>query len=153
MSKLVIDRFVGEFSFLSNFHPSTISYNGHLWPTVEHAYQAAKTDVEDEKRLIREAKTPGVSKKLGRSVTITSDWTERRFIVMKELIHLKFQNPLLGPMLVATYPAELVEVNFWNDRVWGVCRGVGENHLGKILMQERARLIAEAAIEPNDFQD
>jgi predicted NAD-dependent protein-ADP-ribosyltransferase YbiA (DUF1768 family) len=28
----------------------------------------------------------------------------------------------------------------WGDRFWGVCNGVGENMLGKLLMQVREEL-------------
>lgn len=37
---------------------------------------------------------------------------------------------------------ELVEGNNWNDTYWGVCKGVGENHLGKILIRIRDGLDA-----------
>lgn len=36
--------------------------------------------------------------------------------------------------------AELIEGNTWGDRIWGVCDGVGENRLGKILMRVRAEM-------------
>ena len=32
---------------------------------------------------------------------------------------------------------EIVEENTWGDTFWGVCKGVGENHLGKLLMEIR----------------
>jgi predicted NAD-dependent protein-ADP-ribosyltransferase YbiA (DUF1768 family) len=32
---------------------------------------------------------------------------------------------------------ELIEGNWWGDTYWGVCNGVGENHLGKLLMKIR----------------
>jgi predicted NAD-dependent protein-ADP-ribosyltransferase YbiA (DUF1768 family) len=43
-------------------------------------------------------------------------------------------------MLKATGDEELVEGNWWNDTFWGVCNGVGENNLGKLLMKIRAEL-------------
>uniref|UniRef100_UPI00345E83CD NADAR domain-containing protein n=1 Tax=uncultured Duncaniella sp. TaxID=2768039 RepID=UPI00345E83CD len=49
-------------------------------------------------------------------------------------------NPALAEKLIATGDAELVEGNYWHDTVWGVCDGVGENHLGKILMRVREEL-------------
>ena len=39
--------------------------------------------------------------------------------------------------LEETRGSELIEGNTWGDRFWGVSRGIGENHLGKILMEER----------------
>lgn len=31
----------------------------------------------------------------------------------------------------------IIEVNNWGDTYWGVCNGIGDNHLGKILMKIR----------------
>jgi len=56
---------------------------------------------------------------------------------MLDLVRKKFENPLLRAMLLATEDAVLVEGNTWNDTFWGVCRGRGENWLGRILMQVR----------------
>ena len=50
--KNIIDKFDGEFSFLSNFHPSWIEYEGLRFPTVEHAFQAYKTQSHYERQLI-----------------------------------------------------------------------------------------------------
>ena len=47
------------------------------------------------------------------------------------------QNPVLAEKLLATGDDELVEFNTWNDKYWGVCRGEGENKLGKVLMRIR----------------
>lgn len=55
-------------------------------------------------------------------------------------MRVKFRNPELRDKLVATGDAEIVEGNWWGDKFWGVCRGVGENHLGKILMRIRTEL-------------
>lgn len=38
-------------------------------------------------------------------------------------------------------PIEVVyKGNYWKDTYWGVCNGVGENHLGKLLMKIREKL-------------
>jgi len=52
----------------------------------------------------------------------------------------KFKQPELKAKLLATGDAELIEGNHWGDIVWGVCRGKGENRLGKILMKVREEL-------------
>ena len=63
----IIDRFTREtgYDFLSNFYPSTVSFEGMLYPTVEHAYQAAKTIDPKIREIIRKANGPGEAKKLG----------------------------------------------------------------------------------------
>jgi len=38
----MIDSFKGDFRFLSNFYPVNVDYEGIMYPTVEHAYVAAK---------------------------------------------------------------------------------------------------------------
>ena len=43
-------------------------------------------------------------------------------------------------MLIQTGDSVLIEGNTWGDRVWGVCNGVGENRLGRILMKIRSEL-------------
>ena len=42
-STQVIDSFQGEYRFLSNFWPCVVEYEGTEYPSVENAYQAAKT--------------------------------------------------------------------------------------------------------------
>jgi hypothetical protein len=60
---------------------------------------------------------------------------------MESLVKEKFtRDTELGAKLVATGDEELVEGNYWGDTFWGVCRGVGQNHLGKILMKVREEL-------------
>ena len=141
----VIDRFTKEagYEFLSNFHPSTIRFEGVLYPTVEHAYQASKTLDARSRDLIRRAPSPMEAKKLGQGVSIRPDWPEIKLEIMKRLIHEKFENPFLRPLLMSTENSLLILNNRWNDRFWGVCRGAGENWLGKILMAERERIRCE----------
>ena len=132
-----IDHFRGDFGFLSNFYEASIWLDGERYPSVEHAYQAAKSGDATTKKMIREAKTPGIAKRLGYSCQLPGDWDTRKVSVMRTLVREKFKNPLLRSLLLATENATLVEGNTWNDRFWGVCRGSGENWLGKILMDVR----------------
>lgn len=138
--KAIIDSFRGDFGFLSNFHEATIYVDGERYRSVEHAYQAHKTLDPWSRKLIREAKTPGEAKKLGQSVQLRGDWDVVKVDLMRSFVKKKFENPFLRPMLVATGDAELVEGNTWNDTFWGVCRGVGQNWLGRILMEVRDEL-------------
>jgi ribA/ribD-fused uncharacterized protein len=133
-----IDSFVGEYRFLSNFSPSLLVIDGLSYPTVEHAFQALKTENPTEREIVRTARTPGQAKKLGRRVTLRSDWNTVRVSVMKMLLEKKFSDKVLRSELLATGDAELVEGNYWNDTFWGVCRGRGENWLGKLLMEIRS---------------
>ena len=136
----IIDSFHGEYAFLSNYYDSPIFYDGILYPTVEHAFQAAKTTVFIQCIIIANKKTPGQAKCAGRKVTLRDNWDDIKLYIMKELIILKFTNPKLKSALLNTKDAELIERNTWNDTYWGICNGIGENHLGKILMEVREML-------------
>lgn len=136
-----IEGFSGQFAFLSNFHPCLIVFEDDIYPSVEHAYQAAKTLNARERFQIRESSTPGKAKRLGKTVELRPDWDSMKIAVMRQLLEKKFQTPELSGSLVATYPAEIIETNNWNDFFWGVCRGRGDNHLGNLLMKIRLDLI------------
>lgn len=138
MSK--IDSFSKEYEFLSNFYSQEITYDGIKYPTNEHAFQAAKTLDLEERKVISSLPTPGQAKRAGRRVSLRPDWEEVKFDVMKEIVILKFINPALKEKLLATGDSELIEGNTWNDRCWGVCKGVGQNNLGRILMEVRELL-------------
>lgn len=134
-----IDRFKGEYEFLSNFYPAIIVHDGITYPTVEHAYQAAKTLDFAERWRISKLPTPGEAKRAGRSVKLRPDWKKVRIDIMRELLLQKFflSDGELGYELQSTSCAELIEGNWWGDTFWGVCKGQGENHLGKLLMEIR----------------
>jgi len=136
-----IRSFQGEYRFLSNFYPAPVIYWGYQYPTVEHAYQAAKAQTHRDRELIRKAETPGVAKRLGRQIR-RRPWSYReRLDTMKLLVQRKFRHhPDLTAQLLATGDRELVEGNEWGDTFWGIYQGGGSNHLGRILMEVREEL-------------
>lgn len=143
-----IDKFVGEFRFLSNFYSSPIEYEGIVYPTVEHAYQAAKTENKDQREQIARAKTPGRAKCLGRGVHIRHNWDSIKLDVMRELVLKKFKvHPNLRKKLLNTGDAGLVEGNTWNDQFWGVYKGKGKNWLGRILVETREKIRYDLAVD------
>lgn len=136
-----IRRFDGEYEFLSNFYPSPIEWDGAMYPTVEHAFQATKTLNPEYRGKIQRASTPGEAKRLGRSVALRSDWESIKVGTMIALIAIKFEpHTPLAAKLLATGDAELIEGNTWHDNFWGVdirTPEKGLNWLGKILMNWR----------------
>lgn len=132
-----------EYHFLSNFCSSPISYGGRTYPSVEHFFQAMKTKDDVQRRLIAEAGTPGLAKKMGRSVVLREDWNQIKLVVMAFGIMCKFNDPDLKTKLVDTYPHDLVEGNWWGDDIWGVDikTGQGRNYLGQLLMILRAQFM------------
>lgn len=131
-----IEAFRGEYRFLSNFWHVYVTYDGEVYPTVEHAYQAAKTLSQEFRSAICYA-TTGEAKRMGRQVPMRPDWDSIKIDVMRDLLRQKFAEPELREALLATGDAELVEGNTWNDYFWGVCNGEGQNNLGKLLMEIR----------------
>lgn len=137
-----IGKFDGEYSFLSNFYPlgTPIEHDGISYPTVEHAYQACKTESPAFRQAIAVLPTAAEAKRSGRNLSVREDWDAIKVTVMETLVVKKFLvNPDLQKRLLSTGDAVLEEGNHWKDTFWGVYNGVGENHLGKILMRTRAR--------------
>lgn len=139
-----ITTFTDEHRFLSNFFPSRFEVRrfGKMWTvrTVEHPFQGMKTRDVHEWRRVLECSTPGRAKRMGRRVTMREEWDEIKVEVMRSLLVTKFSIPMLGDALVATGDRELIEGNSWGDTFWGVCDGVGENHLGRLLMEVRSQI-------------
>lgn len=133
----MIDHFDGDYRFLSNFYPAPVFYEYDGYPTVEHAYQAAKTDDQNARGLIRISPTAGTAKRLGQKIKLKPDWHLHKRRVMEELLTQKFKAPALRAMLMATEGHDLIEGNYWGDTYWGIYNGKGHNHLGKILMSIR----------------
>ena len=148
----MINSFKGKNRFLSNFYASRIEFRFPIFPpsfhvvspvlavanTVEHGYQASKSVHLDEAFAILTISTPGKAKRGGRNCVMRSDWEDVKLSVMHSLVWNKFKtHEDLRQLLLDTDGHELVEGNTWGDTFWGVCNGVGENHLGKILMDVR----------------
>lgn len=134
-----ITQFRGAYSFLSNFYPAPVRFEGDLYPSVEHAFQAAKTTDRKQRARFRKG-SPAEAKQNGRQLQLRPDWEHVKLGVMETLVRAKFQHPDLREKLLNTGTAALTEGNQWNDTFWGVCHGHGKNHLGKILMQVRREL-------------
>lgn len=137
-----IDRFMYNHHFLSNFYPASVDFEGLSFPTIEHAYQAAKTLDPVERIRIRNYEKPGQAKRRGKKVVLRPDWEAVKFKIMEDLVRQKFTgNRNLKALLLETGDRPLIEMNTWGDRIWGVDEhGVGENNLGKTLMKIRAEL-------------
>lgn len=135
-----IVSFAGEYRWLSNFEPAPVVFEGVEYPSTEHAYQAAKTTDAAEREAIRACETPGRAKRMGRKITIRRGWDGMKVAVMLDLTRQKYALPDYRELLLATGEREIVEGNTWGDTFWGVCRGEGRNHLGRVLMRVRREL-------------
>ena len=167
-----IGSFKGGWSFLSNFYPANvklwidernvpyahditpfIARNIEIYPSVEHAYQAAKfLDPKIRARFQWATLSAGQAKAMGYDLRdqVRADWKEVSLEIMRDLNRQKYTPSILKRKLLATFQAELIEGNWWSDEFWGVCYGCakdgpheprGLNHLGKILMEIRRGLV------------
>lgn len=142
----MIAEFEGKYAFLSNFFPSSILYEGIVYPTNEHFFQAMKTLDQEERKKIAAAETPGQAKRLGRHVRLRADWEQIKVDVMRTGLMLKFTDANLAQQLIDTGDEELIEGNWWHDNTWGSCycescmNRPGRNLLGMLLMELRKEL-------------
>ena len=131
--------FINAYAFLSNFYPCQIEYEGIIFPSVEHAYQAAKTPIKSIRLECLDMR-PREAKKWGTTIPIRQDWEDVNLDIMRELTRKKFSHPSFAKKLLDTGDVVIEETNYWHDTFWGVCNGIGENWLGKILMEVREEL-------------
>lgn len=132
-------EFQREHRWLSNFWPCLVVFNDLTFHCVECAYVAAKTlDKDLQKRI--SLMSAGEAKKFGRTLQIRSDWEDIKYDLMWHFVRQKFSDEDLAAKLKATGEANIVEGNYWGDTYWGVCKGKGQNNLGKIIMAVRAEL-------------
>ncbi len=91
--------FTGTYGFLSNFYSSPLPsqaasgpYQGIIYPTVEHLYQAMKCIRVDDHLSVAAASSPGEAKRLGRRYPMRPSWDADgfKFVVMLEALRLKF---------------------------------------------------------------
>ena len=132
-----------EYGGFSNFSPHPITLKGKSWPTSEHYFQAQKFAGAPDEEELREAKSPMIAARMGRSRKrpLRKDWEAVKDAIMHEAVLAKFtQHADLRGVLLGTGEATIVE-HTENDAYWGDGGdGRGRNRLGEILMQVRQEL-------------
>lgn len=144
-----IKQFKNEHHFLSNFSNHDINYKGLNFPTVEHFFQAMKSNnFKNDVNLFLESKEPIEAKKLGKKIELRQDWEHIKDFIMFIGVFKKFnKHQEIKEKLIKTSPQFLIEGNFWHDNYWGNCTCnkckeiYGLNKLGNILMIIRSKLI------------
>lgn len=139
-----IDSFTGDYEFLRNDFECNVILDGEMYSSVERAFQAAKTDDKEKREEIKNAATLRDARKLGRNFTLSPTWGVDRLTVMKDLLKSKFHDNLaLKFKLLLTEDFDLIQGGMTNgDQFWGVDEfGVGENHLGELLMKVRQDIV------------
>jgi len=140
---IIIDRFNGEYRFLSNFFNSPQIVEGIKYSCNENYFQAMKT-IDINAHKIIATLSPKEAKKFGRSLQLRPDWNiVRNDFMLSGVIHKFQQNGYIAKKLKDTGESLLIEGNQWHDNYWGNCicnkckNIVGKNKLGEILMVVR----------------
>ncbi len=115
--------FSGEYRWLSSFWPCNVLYDGTLYASAEHAFQAAKTHDPAARAVIARMSSAREAKRAGRAIPLRPDWERARRSVMLSVVLAKFcGNPDLQALLLTTGDRPLVEGNDWGDDFWGAVR-------------------------------
>ena len=140
--KILFNSKSTEYSWLSNFYPSPIKSTkiNAVFPTVEHAYQAAKFTDPMHWEAIARLSTGAEAKAYVKKHEWQREWTDSfKLRVMEKALRLKFRGELRKQLMSNMLSGiELVHYCPWGDTFWGVDKNlVGENHQGKLIMQIR----------------
>ena len=133
----------------SNFSAHGFELDGAWWPTSEHYFQAQKFAGTPHAEAVRRARSPKDAANMGRDRQrpLRADWEAVKDDVMRRAVRRKFEaHADIRAILLETGDEALVE-NTSGDYYWGIgTQGTGKNMLGKILMEVRAALRAEAGV-------
>jgi predicted NAD-dependent protein-ADP-ribosyltransferase YbiA (DUF1768 family) len=139
----MIDKFKGEYDFLSNRFHWRFEWEGQVYGNAEAAFQASKCTADSERKTFAGCSLDNALLK-GKKIVPSPDWEEARLDIMESIIRAKFeQNPILMRRLKETGNRLLINGNNKQETYWGVdlYSWQGENHLGKILMNIRDKEI------------
>jgi len=131
-----------EFNVFDNFTAYQVLYDHYLWPTCEHAFQAAgfKGVSEDVVVQIKHAKSAHDAQKVMQANVskLRPNWEEEQREVMKDILRCKIdQHPYVLKKLLQSGDREIIE-DSWRDDVWGWGEDKsGKNRLGEIWMELR----------------
>ena len=122
----VFGGILSEYSVLSNWSPSKIEYNNHVYVNLEQAYMHVKAMENGDfvaARKIRYAKDPREIKRIGSNLTMNNKekWETIRHGVMHDLVKAKFmQNNEMAQELIQTKNRKLGETGKGSDYAIGI---------------------------------
>lgn len=140
----IIGFYEREFYCFSNFSAFAVKWRGKIWPTSEHAYQAAHfmennpAIAEEIQKSLSAHEAKKVAEKNQNKVP--DDWGSRKISIMEDICSAKLhQHKYIQKKLLQTEDKEIIEDSpkddFWG---WGPNRD-GRNELGKIWMRLREK--------------
>ena len=136
----------------SNLFRRPITFEGEVFATSEHAYQAGKARKPEVRKWLMEAPTPALLAMAAHGLyywDVAPGWSRIKYDRMRSVLLAKFtQHQDLRELLLSTGDARLVEaatVDNEVNRLWGEVNGRGKNMLGVMLMELRDKLDLKAA--------
>ena len=132
---------------LDSFSAFSIEYNGLLFVTAEHLYQARKFEMTNQTLFeeIRCARAPQYAKTIAHlkdnEQYVREDWDAVKVEIMRDICALKLsQHPYLKNKLIESGGVPLAEFSK-SDSFWGIGEdGSGLNMLGHIWEELRASI-------------
>jgi ribA/ribD-fused uncharacterized protein len=136
-----ITFYTPDFYVFNNFSAHAVEFRGQLYPTAEHAYQAAKCTDTIGKEEIRNARSPLQAKDLANGKFRPArdpEWDAKKLAIVAEILRAKLaQHTEAREALARSRDDQIVE-DSPTDYFWGAgADGSGQNMLGKIWMQIR----------------
>lgn len=135
------------YGVFSNLYRREIAFESQVFPTAEHAYQAGKARKEAVRNWLMAAPSPSLLAMAAHGLyywDVAPGWSTKKFGRMRAVLVAKFtQQDDLREILLATGTARLIEATTLDNpvnRLWGEVNGVGQNMLGKLLMEVREEL-------------
>lgn len=152
----VLEKMIHTFTdpenrWLSNFASVNITFRGKIFPSVEHAYMSAKIDDEEWVEFCTSnertaAQIKKIAEEAVKNSALVKNWDIIKFLVMEECLTNKFNQEPFRTKLIETGRQNIQEGNWWGDVIWGVdlrnTPNIGENHLGRLIMNVRTCLLA-----------
>lgn len=142
LAKLAESKYISN--WFSNMLPmdTPFIYQGIAYNTSESFYQAMKLPKDDLKnRAYIASLSPYKAKREIRNFQCRENWESEKLSVMEYILKIKFKiGTSWYKKLKMTENWPIIEWNNWRDLWWGmdIKPGLGENHLGKILMRIRS---------------
>jgi N-glycosidase YbiA len=138
---MAIKFYTPKFYVFNNFSAHAIELGGQLYPTCEHAYQAAKCTDPIGQEAIRNARSPLEAKRLANETYKAArdpDWGNKKVAVVEAILRAKLaQHAEAQDALRESGDDEIVE-DSPTDHFWGTgADGSGQNMLGKLWMKLR----------------
>lgn len=148
---MTIKFYTPKFYIFNNFSAHAVEFRGQLYPTAEHAYQAAKCTDPRGQEEIRNARSPLEAKEISNGkyrAARDPGWDSKKLDVVESVLRAKLaQHREARDALRDSGDEEIVE-DSPTDYFWGVgADGTGKNMLGKLWMKLRQEF-ADGAERP-----